>query len=81
MSMKQVHYSSRAAMRPAPRAGKTQRARFDAEAFDVELHRGVPVIVCQGVRAAIVTGTPNSFGRVPLWFLGREHDCPWNLVA
>ena len=73
MTMKQVHYSSRAAMRSRTEAGKTQRARFDAEAFDIELHRGVPVIVCQGVRAAIVTGTPESFGRVPLRILGREY--------
>ena len=68
-------------MRSRSSTGKAHRARFDAEAFDVELHRGVPVIVCQGVRAAIVTGTPNSFGRLPLQILGREHHCPWSFWA
>ncbi len=75
MSMKQVHYSSRAAMRSRTLTGKAQRGRFDAEAFDVELHRGVPVIVCDGVRAAIVTGTPASFGSVPLRMLGQSTTC------
>ena len=81
MTMKRVHYSSRSAMRSRTEAGKTQRARFDAEAFDVELHRGVPVIVCQGVRAAIVTGTPESFGRVPLRILGREYPLQTTLAG
>ena len=78
-TMKQAHYSSLAAMHSRSSTGKANRARFDAEAFDVELHRGVPVIVCQGVRAAIVTGTPNSFGRLPLRILGREHRLPLEL--
>ena len=81
MAMKQVHYSSRSAMRSRTEAGKTQRARFDAEAFDIELHRGVPVIVCQGVRAAIVTGTPTSFGRAPLRILGQQYRLPAELAG
>ena len=80
-SMKEAHYSSLAAMRSRSAAGKAHRARFDAEAFDVELHSGVPVIVCQGVRAAIVTGTPNSFGRLPLQILGREHRLPAEILG
>jgi Ca-activated chloride channel family protein len=80
-SMKQAHYSSLSAMRSRSGTGKAHRARFDAEAFDVELHRGVPVIVCQGVRAAIVTGTPISFGRLPLQILGQEYHLPADLAG
>jgi hypothetical protein len=81
MSMKQAHYSSLSAMQSRSAAGKSQRARFDAEAFDVELHRGVPVIVCQGVRAAIDTGAPTSFGRLPLRILGRDYHLPAELAG
>ncbi len=81
MTMKREHYASLSAMRSRSSSGKAHRARFDAEAFDVELHRGVPVIVCQGVRAAIVTGTPNSFGRLPLRILGREHRLPVEILG
>ena len=79
--MKEAHYC-RWRLCVSLGSGKaTLRARFDAEAFDVELHGGVPVIVCQGVRAAIVTGTPNSFGRLPLRILGREHRLPVEILG
>ena len=82
MRMKEAHYSSLAAMRSRSAAGKATRARFDAEAFDVELHGGVPVIVLPGrPGCAIVTGTPNSFGRLPLRILGREHRLPLELAG
>jgi hypothetical protein len=80
MSMKHAHYSTRAAMRARSISGKAHRARFDAQEFNVRLHRGVPVIDCDGAHVAIVTGTPGSFGSVPLRLVGKEYRLPPALV-
>jgi Ca-activated chloride channel family protein len=80
VSMKQAHYSSRAAMRSRSLTGKATRGRYDAQAYDVRLHRGVPVIDCDGAQVAIVTGTPASFGRVPVRLVGQPFHLPSSVV-
>jgi Ca-activated chloride channel family protein len=76
MSAKAHHYGSHAVLGSRAGTGKAQRARFDAEAFTVSLHRGVPVFETEGQRIALVTGTPQSFGRSPLRLMGDRIALP-----
>jgi Mg-chelatase subunit ChlD len=80
MAKKQAHYAALGTLQSRSATGKARRARFDAEQFTVELHRGVPVITCGGVRVAIATGTPQSFGSRPLHLLGDGHRLPATLL-
>ena len=80
MAMKQTHFDSLSTLQSRSTSGKARRARFDAEQFTVELHQGVPVITCAGVRVAIATGTPVSFGRRPLHILGDDYRLPTELL-
>jgi Ca-activated chloride channel family protein len=76
MSAKMHHYGAHSALYSRAITGKAHRARYDAEAFAVTLHRGVPVFVSEGQRIALVTGTPESFGRGPLTLLGERLSVP-----
>ena len=76
MARKAVHYSATNMLTARMESGKAARTRFDSEPFDVELRNGVPVLDCHGVRAAVVTGAPRSFGNAPVVLLGRRHRLP-----
>lgn len=76
MSAKAHHYGSHAVLGSRAVTGKAHRTRFDAEAFTVSLHRGVPVFESEGQRIALVTGTPQSFGRSPLRLMGDRIALP-----
>lgn len=73
MSMKQAHHFSGNALMNRSPAGKARRVQFDAEQFAITLHEGVPVVKIAGVRAAIATGTPVSFGLRSLHVLGDDY--------
>jgi hypothetical protein len=76
MDRKAAHYRSVHELSSRMASGKAARAGFDAEQFDAELHNGVPIIECRGLRVAIVTGAPRSFGNGPVFLLGTRHPLP-----
>ena len=80
-SMKEHHYRAASMLRSRSVSGKARRARFDAEQFLLEMCAGVPVVTADGLRAALVTGSPSSFGRTPFRLLGDTYTLPSSLGA
>ena len=80
MDRKAAHYGSSHMLQGRKASGKAARAHFDAEQFDVYFESGVPIIACQGLRVAIVTGAPRSFGNEPVLLLGQPHMLPREAV-
>lgn len=75
-TMKAMHHMALGTLQSRLTSGKAQRSRFDAEAYTLQVHRGIPVFESDGARLAVVTGSPVSFASRPFRLMGQTYQLP-----